>query len=113
MAETQQEQEFKITETISKAEDFANKNKKSLLIIGGAIILAVGGYLFYQYSYVAGKEKEAEAQMFRAEEYFRNDSLRLAMNGDGNSPGFQQIIDEYGVSPSANLAPFYLGMSYL
>src|SRR5436190_14255135 len=109
MAETQPEQDFNITQTITKAEDFANKNKKSLMIIGGAIILAVGGYLFYQYSYVAGKEKEAEAQMFRAEEYFRDDSLRLAINGDGNSPGLQQVIDEYGVSPSANLAHYYLG----
>jgi len=113
MAETQPEQDFNITQTISKAEEFANKNKKSLMIIGGAIVLAVGGYLFYQYSYVAGKEKEAAAAMFRAEEYFRNDSLRLAIAGDGNSPGFEQVIDDYGVSPSANLAKFYLGISYL
>ena len=50
MAETQQEQDFNITETINKAEDFANKNKRSLMIIGGAIVLAVGGYLFYRQS---------------------------------------------------------------
>jgi len=113
MAETQQDQNFNITETLSKTEDFVNKNKKSLSIIGGAIALAVGGYLFYQYSYVAGKEKETEAQMFRAEEYFRKDSVKQAINGDGNFPGFEEIISNDGVSPSANLAHYYLGMSFL
>ena len=83
------------------------------MIIGGAIAVAVAGYLYYQYSFVAGKEKETEAQMFRAEEYFRTDSLKQAINGDGNFPGFDEIINEDGVSPSANLAHYYLGMTYL
>ncbi len=113
MAETQEGQDINITETLGKAEDFVNKNKKSMMIIGGAIALAVAGYLYYQYSYVANKEKETQAQMFRAEEYFKNDSLKQAINGDGNFPGFEEITNDDGVSPSANLAHYYLGMSYL
>ena len=113
MAETQEEQGLNIEQTLGKTEEFVNKNKKSLMIIGGAIAVAVAGYLYYQYSYVAGKEKETEAQMFRAEEYFKNDSLKQAINGDGNFPGFEEIVSEDGVSPSANLAHYYLGMSYL
>jgi tetratricopeptide (TPR) repeat protein len=113
MAETQESQGLNIEETLGKTEDFVNKNKRSLLIIGGAIALAVGGYLYYQYSYVAGKEKDTEAQMFRAEEYFRTDSIKQAINGDGNFPGFEEIINDDGVSPSANLAKYYLGMSYM
>ena len=35
------------------------------------------------------------------------------LGGDGVNVGFQDIIDEYGVSPSANLAHFYLGFSQL
>lgn len=113
MAETQGGQGLNIEETLGKTEDFVNKNKRSLMIIGGAVALAIGGYLYYQYSYVAGKERETQAQMFRAEEYFKNDSLKQAINGDGNFPGFEEIIDGDGVSPSANLAHYYLGMSYL
>jgi len=113
MAENKADQEFDITETLSKTEHFVNQNKKSLSIIVGAVVLAIGGYLFYTKSYVAGKEKEAEGQMFMAEQYFKNDSLKLAINGDGNHPGFEEIISEYGVSPSANLAHLYLGMAYL
>lgn len=113
MAETQEGQGLDIKETLGKTEEFINKNKRSLLIIGGAIAVAVAGYLYYQYSYVAGKERETEAQMFRAEEYFKNDSLKQAINGDGNFPGFEEIINDDGVSPSANLAHYYLGMTYL
>jgi len=113
MAESQEGQGLNIEQTLGKTEDFVNKNKKSLMIIGGAIAVAVAGYLYYQYSYVAGKEKETEAQMFRAEEYFRHDSLKQAINGDGNFPGFEETINDDGVSPSANLAHYYLGMTYL
>jgi hypothetical protein len=57
MAETKEDQGINIEATLGKTEDFVNKNKKSLMIIGGAIAVAVAGYLYYQYSYVAGKEK--------------------------------------------------------
>src|SRR3954465_8114691 len=98
MAEIQEKQKgIDVEQTLGRAEEFVNTNKKSLSIIVGAIVLAVGGYLYYQYSYVAGKEKEAESQMFRAEEYYRNDSLKLAINGDGNFPGFDEVISSYGV----------------
>jgi tetratricopeptide (TPR) repeat protein len=113
MAETEEKTGIDVQETLGRAEQFVNTNKKSLSIIGGAVVLAVAGYLFYQYSYVAGKEKEAESQMFRAEEYYRNDSLNKAINGDGNFPGFDEIISSYGVTPSADLAHFYLGTAYL
>jgi predicted negative regulator of RcsB-dependent stress response len=113
MAETEEKQGINVEERLSKAEQFVNTNKKSLSIIGGAVVLAIVGYLYYQYSYVARKEKEAQSQMFKAEEYYRSDSLKLAINGDGNFPGFEEIISSYGVSPSANLAHFYLGTTYL
>jgi len=111
--EKQQGSEVTIQEQLSKAEEFLDKNKKSLGIIVGAIVLAVVGYLLYEKVYVADKEKEASAAMFVAEENFRKDSLKLAIVGNKNGVGFENIIEDYSVSPSANLAHFYLGMSYL
>lgn len=113
MAETSQSQDFIVTEALGKTESFINHNKKSLGIIIGALVLAVGGYLFYQKVYVANKEKEAQSLLFYSEQYFNNDSLKLAINGDGNHPGLEQIADEYSMSPSGNLAKYYLGMSYM
>jgi tetratricopeptide (TPR) repeat protein len=113
MSENQTNQDQVVQEVIGKTEDFIQSNRKSLSIIVGALVVAVGGYLFYQKVYVAGKERDAQAVMFHAEEYFKNDSLRLAINGDGNNPGFEEIAGEYSVSPSGNLAKYYLGMSYM
>jgi tetratricopeptide (TPR) repeat protein len=41
------------------------------------------------------------------------DSLNKALNGDGNFPGFLEIIDQYGLTKSANLAHYYAGICYL
>ena len=113
MAESQQDQDFIVSEAIGKTENFINQNKKSLGIIFGAIIIAIGGYLFYQNVYVADKEKEAQTVLFHAEQFLFADSLKLAINGDGNNPGLEDIVNDYSVSQSGNLARYYLGMAYL
>lgn len=113
MAETSQDQDFTVTEALGKTEFFINQNRKSLSIIIGALILAVGGYFFYQKVYVANKEKEAQSFLFYSEQYLNIDSLKFAINGDGNHPGLREIVDDYGVSPSGNLARYYLGMAYM
>ena len=51
--------------------------------------------------------------MFRAEEYFRMDSVRLALNGDNINPGFLKIISKYSSTQAANLAEFYAGTCYM
>jgi tetratricopeptide (TPR) repeat protein len=58
-------------------------------------------------------EKEAKAQMFVAEQYFERDSFNLALYGDGGELGFIDIIDEYSVTQTANLASYYAGISFL
>ncbi len=113
MAENKQEPDFEVAAVVDKTEHFVDSNKKSLGIILGALVIAVGGYLFYQKIYVAGKEKEASALLFHAEEYFKMDSLNLAINGDGNNPGLEELVSDYSVSPSGNIARYYLGMAYL
>jgi tetratricopeptide (TPR) repeat protein len=47
--------------------------------------------------------------MFRAEYYYRMDSLRLALKGDNVNPGFAKIVSKYGGTKAGNLAEFYAG----
>ena len=49
----------------------------------------------------------------KAEEYFKNDSLNLALNGDGTNKGFLYVIKNYGGSKSGELANFYAGNIFL
>ncbi len=102
-----------VQEVYSKTERYIEENKKSLAIILGAIVLVIGGYFAWDRLYVKPLEEEARSAMFMAEKYFEKDSLNKAINGDGNYKGFKYIIQEYGVTKSANLAYYYLGIAYL
>lgn len=102
-----------VEETLSKAEQYIEQNQKSLLVIVAALVVLVGGYFGWKTFYLDEAEKEAAAAMFKAEKYFEMDSLDLAINGKGEVLGFQQIVDEYGITSSGNLAEYYLGVCYL
>ena len=102
-----------VEEVLGRSEQFIEKNQKLITILVGAIILIVLGYFGFQKFYLAPREKEAQSQIFMAQKYFEQDSLNLALNGDGNYLGFLSIIDDYGMTKTANLSHFYTGMIYL
>lgn len=102
-----------VEEALSKSEVFIEKNQKLLTIILGVIAILVLGYFAFQRFYLVPREKEAQSQMFMAEKYFEQDSLKLALNGDGMYPGFIQIIDDYGMTKSAKLSHYYAGIILL
>ncbi|MGM0496480.1 MAG: tetratricopeptide repeat protein [Bacteroidota bacterium] len=111
--ESAPEQLESVESALSRTEQFIENNQKTLTSVVFAIVIIVGGYLLFQRYYMNPMENEAKGQMFRAEQYFAQDSFNLALNGDGNYLGFLDIIDEYGMTKSANLAEYYSGISYL
>ncbi|MBO6223588.1 MAG: tetratricopeptide repeat protein [Bacteroidales bacterium] len=85
-----------VAEALSKTEQFFEKNKKTIgYVVGGIIVVAALIFAWYSLIY-SPKQKEAVNQLFVAERYFRLDSFNLALNGDGNSLGFAQVIEKYG-----------------
>lgn len=101
-----------VQEVYSKTENFIDNNKKRLSIIVVAVLAIIAGYLGYKKLHIAPMEVEAQSAMFMAEKYFEQDSLQLAINGDGQNYGFIDIADEYSGTKSANLAHYYLGLCY-
>jgi tetratricopeptide (TPR) repeat protein len=105
-----------ITEPVksSGSGSFVQENRKSLTVIGGAIIALVLLYIGYQKLYLDPRTIKASEQMYKAEEYLSSDSLAdRAIKGDGSYPGFEKIAEEYSNTKSANLANAYLGGLYL
>lgn len=100
-------------EVVVKAKDFWSRYSKIILGVGTALILLVGGFFVYKNLIQKPKEEKAADAMFKAEEYFRKDSVNLALNGDGQNPGFLRIISKYGGTDAANLAHFYAGSCYI
>lgn len=101
-----------VENAIGKTEQFVEGNKKNLSygVLGlFAIVLLVMGYNKY---IKVPNETEAYNTIWHAEQYFNQDSLNWALNGHEEFPGFLDIIDEYGSTPSGNLAYYYSGISY-
>jgi len=100
-------------DVVEKARNFWAKNSKLISITFVVVILAVGGYFVYNNYFKGPKETKAADAMYKAEEYYRMDSLRLALNGDGQFQGFLGVISKYGGTEAGNLARFYAGAIYL
>jgi TolA-binding protein len=102
-----------VENALSRTEQYIEENQKSLSIIILAIIVVVGGYLGYKKFYLEPNNREAQGAMYVAEQYFEQDSFKLALEGDGANYGFLDIIDEYSVTKTANLSHYYAGICYL
>lgn len=116
MAKKKQDSEdviIDVTETYSKTEKFINENKNTLSAAVLAIIGVVGIYVGYTQLHIAPLEQEAKEQVWKAQQYFEEDSFRLAIFGDGNYYGFETIVDDYSATKTGKLARYYLGISYL
>ncbi len=100
-------------DVILKARGFWTKNQKPISIAAIVIVVLFGGWYAYNNYVVAPKEEEAQKTMFKAEEYFRIDSLNLALKGDQFNRGFIYIINNYGSTKAGNLAKYYAGICYL
>ncbi len=103
-----------VENVFSKTELFFEENKKNITIILATLLIVVGGYFAYKYLYIAGEEEAASKDMFKAEQFFNQENFDKAINGDGASAiGFSQIVEDYSMTPSGNLAQYYLGISLL
>ncbi len=102
-----------VQEALTKSEQFIEKYQKQILIGLAVVVVAVSGVLAFNYAYVKPKEKKAEAAIYKGELYFQQDSFKIALNGNGaDYAGFEAIIDEYGITKTANVAKFYAGICH-
>lgn len=102
-----------VTEKMSRLEKWVNQNRQMVSIVAGAVVIIVGGYFAYQQFYLKPLEKEAQDEFYRAQLYFENDSLQLALKGDGQNMGALDIAAEYSATETGNLANYYAGVAYL
>ena len=101
-----------IDETIAAGTSFVERNMKTLAIgIGSVIAVVIIALLLNQY-YIQPKNAKAADDIAVAEQLFSAGNYEQALNGDGINAGFLQIIDQYGSTPSGNIARLYAGLCY-
>ena len=98
---------------LTKSEQFVEDNQQTLTYAALSILIIVSLYLAFQKFYVEPQNNDAQNNMFVAEQYFQRDSFNLALNGDGNYFGFLDIISDFKMTKSSNLAKYYAGVCYL
>ena len=106
-------QEVTVDTSFERARGFWERFQKPIIAVGVGLILVAGIYLIYKKLVQEPAEEKAADAIFKAEEYFRIDSLNAALNGDGQNKGFLNVINNYGSTKAGNLAHFYAGVCYL
>lgn len=102
-----------IGDALSSSEQFIEKNQKAIMYGLGAVILIVLAVLAYHNLYLKPKNENAQAAIYKGERYFENRQDSLAIFGDGNDYiGFEEVMNQYGGTKSADLARAYAGISY-
>jgi tetratricopeptide (TPR) repeat protein len=101
-----------VEQTLTRTEHFLEENYKTLLIALG-VLVALVGIVWLGKLYLNKRNDEAQTQVYQAEKYLEMDSLKLALNGDGNYLGFIDIAKEYKLTNTGNLARYSAGICYL
>lgn len=101
-----------VVEAVSKTEKFFNENGKLIAgIAAGFVVLCAAVFCFVKFVHQP-KVAEAQGQMAYAEQAFRAGDYQTALNGDGNTLGFVQILEDYGTKAGESVY-FYAGVCEL
>ena len=115
MAKLNKEEETRqqnVVEAVSKTELFFKENAKLIYGCVAAVLLIAIAVLCYTHFYLQPKRAEAEAEMYHAEQWFAQGNYELALAGDDNYLGFEDIIAKYG-NKGGKSVYLYAGLSAL
>mgnify|MGYP003293875388 CR=1 FL=1 len=92
-----------IQQTVSKTDKFFTENKKTIWgVVIAAIVIIAAAVAFSKFIYQP-KCEEAMQQAYPAEQSFQQGNYDIALNGDGNTLGFAQIIEDYGTKAGKSM----------
>jgi len=109
----------KSTKTSPDVIDFSRKmvmriasHQRRLYLVGLLTLISVASFFFFK-RYQHQQNEVAQREMFQAVYYFEQELFDKALNGDGTWMGLLDIIRKYRFTKAANLAYFYVGVSYM
>ena len=101
---TEQEQrQQNVAEAVSKTELFFQQYSKLIYGYVAAILLIALAVLAYNRFILQPQKEKAQTAMFKAEQKFIQGDYELALKGDDNNMGFEEIIDTYGKKGGASV----------
>ena len=101
-----------VAEAVSKTDQFFKENATLIYGCVAAVLVIALAVFAYNRFYLQPKKAEAQKEMFHAEQWFAQGEYELALQGDGNYLGFEDVIDQYGAKGGASVY-MYAGVANL
>ena len=102
-------------EAMNKTELFFEKNGRMMSYIFLGLLILAALIFGYRTLIVQPRAEKAAEMIAEAQNRFDSETpdFELALQGDANGAGFLDVIEQYGSTPSGNLAKHYAGICYL
>ncbi len=115
MAKQQAAGQESLGEAMNKTELFLEKNGRTMSYVILALFLLAALIYGYRALIVAPRAEKAAAMIAQAQSLFESETpdYELALAGDANGAGFLDVVEQFGGTPSGNLAKHYAGICYL
>ena len=97
------EKHEEINEIFTKVQGIWEKFQKQIIAVVAVLMIGIGGWYGYNEYLIKPKEEKAADALFKAQQFFANDSSSLVLNGDGQNKGVLYILKNFGGTKSANL----------
>lgn len=93
----------------TQGENFFEKNSKMVVVAIVVIFVLAAAIFGYKKVIVEPRNVKGQEMLFEAQYQFESQTadFALALNGDENTPGFAQVVEQYGNTPAGNLAKMY------
>ena len=93
----------------TQGENFFEKNSKMVVVAIVVIFVLAAAIFGYKKVIVEPRNVKGQEMLFEAQYQFESQTadFALALNGDENTPGFAQVVEQYGNTPAGNLARMY------
>ena len=102
-------------QAMNRTEAFFEQNGRKFIYIFLGLLILAALVFGYRSLIVAPRAEKAAEMIAEAQARFEAETpdFTLALEGDANGAGFLDVIDQYGSTPSGNLAKHYAGICYL
>ena len=88
------------------------RHQRRLYIVGLLMLIGTTSFFFFK-RHQHQLNDVAQSDMFQAVYYFEQEAFDKALHGDETCAGLLDIVKEYRFTRAANLAHFYIGVSYM
>ncbi len=115
MANQQAAGQESLGQAMNKTELFLERNGRTMSYVILALFLLAALIYGYRAMIVAPRAEKAAAMIAQAQSRFESETpdYELSLLGDANGAGFLEVIEQFGGTPSGNLAKHYAGICYL